>query len=71
MAKPEKFCLIKSARVPTAGSRLGMPWTLLDSLSAFSLPQKCPEVLLGHLAHCSQTLRTAGKIGQQNEYEEP
>ena len=41
----------------------------LGSLSAFSLLEKCPEVLLGHLVQYPQTLGTVGKIGQQNEPE--
>ncbi len=69
MAKPETLGLMQSARVSTAGSGVRTSWTLLHSLSAFSLPQKCPEVLPGHLVHCSPRVRILGKIGPQNEHE--
>ena len=71
MAKPETLGLIPSAQVSTAGSEVRMPWTVPDSPRAFSLPQECLVVVLGHLIHCSQILRTVGKTGQQNEYETP
>ena len=69
MAKPETLGLMPSARVSTAGSRVRMTLTVPDSPRAFSLPQTCLVVVLGHLIHCSQTVRTARKIGQQNDHE--
>jgi len=69
MAKPETWCLMQSARVSTAGSGVRRPRKVPDSPRAFSLLQRRPEVLLGHLVPYSQIVRAVGKIGPQNEHE--